>query len=62
MDKNSKLIAIRRPLIQGNLNQGNIKISGFIETNNYVEMWKNKDIYDLKYECKSKKPILINYQ
>jgi hypothetical protein len=62
MDKNDKLIAIRRPLIEGNLNQGNIKISGFIGTNNYVEMWKNRDIYDFKYEFSNKKTVSINYQ
>jgi len=62
MDKNSKLIAIRRPLTKGNLNQGNIEISGLIGVNNYVEMWKNRNIYDLKYKFKNKKQISINYQ
>jgi mannosyltransferase OCH1-like enzyme len=62
MSDNNKLIAIRKPLINGSLNQGNMKNNGYNGTNNYVEMWKNRNIYDLKYKFKNKKPISINYQ
>lgn len=34
-------IALRKPA-----NEGDMKSMGFPQTNNYVEMWRNKDVYD----------------
>jgi len=59
---NNKLICIRRPLINGDLNQGNIKKIGFIGVNNYLEMWKNREIYDSNYQFKNKKSVTLYYQ
>ena len=41
MDHENKLIAIRKPC-----GGGDIKSMGFEGTNNYVEMWKNRDVFD----------------
>jgi hypothetical protein len=48
---NDQLIAIRKPS-----NGGDIKSMGFEGTNNYVEMWKDKNVYD-----KSVKYITTKY-
>lgn len=37
-------IALRKP---GEAKCGDMTTMGFLETNNYVKMWKNKDVYDL---------------
>ena len=36
-------IALRKP---AEADGGDLKTMGFLQTNNYVEMWKNKDVYD----------------
>lgn len=41
MDHTDKLIAIRKPS-----GGGDIKNIGFEKTNNYVTMWKDRDVYD----------------
>jgi hypothetical protein len=41
IDNEDKLIAIRKPS-----GGGDIKSVGFSGTNNYIEMWKNKNVYD----------------
>ena len=50
MDMEDKLIAIRKPS-----DGGDIKSVGFNGTNNYVEMWKEKNVYDtiIKFTKKS---------
>lgn len=50
MDNHDKLIAIRKPS-----DGGDIKSIGFSGTNNYIEMWENKDVYDtsIKFTKKS---------
>jgi mannosyltransferase OCH1-like enzyme len=50
MDKKDKLISIRKPA-----GKGDISSLGFKGTNNYVEMWKNKDVYhnSIKFPTKS---------
>lgn len=50
MDNDDKLIAIRKPS-----NGGNIESVGFKGTNNYVEMWQDREIYDsnIKFSIKS---------
>ena len=50
MDSEDKLIAIRKPS-----DGGDIKSVGFNGTNNYVEMWKEKNVYDaiIKFTKKS---------
>ena len=37
-------IALRKPVESDG---GDIKTMGFSLTNNYVEMWRNKDVYDI---------------
>ena len=54
MDKEDKLIAIRKPS-----GGGDIKTVGFEGTNNYVEMWKDRDVYDQNIKF-TEKPSL-NY-
>jgi len=55
LDHGDKLIAIRKPS-----RGGDVKNMGFEKTNNYVEMWKNRDIYDTSVKfLKSKN---ISYQ
>jgi hypothetical protein len=55
MDDNDKLIAIRKPS-----SGGDIEEIGFKGTNNYVKMWKDKEVYDssIKFSTKSS----LNYQ
>jgi hypothetical protein len=50
MDNGDKLIAIRKPSMGGD-----IKSIGFKGTNNYVKMWKDKEVYDtsIKFTEKS---------
>jgi hypothetical protein len=50
MDNDNKLIAIRKPS-----GGGDIESVGFKGTNNYIEMWKNKEVYDssIKFPTKS---------
>jgi hypothetical protein len=55
MDKDDKIIAYRKPVIKNIDNCGNISCFGFTETNNYIEMWKNNEVYDssIKFPTKS---------
>ena len=55
MDNDDKLIAIRKPS-----GGGDIEAVGFKGTNNYVEMWQDKEVYDssIKFPTKS----TLNYQ
>ena len=46
MDKDDKIIAYRKPIINNTNNIGDISCFGFKGTNNYIEMWKNKKVYD----------------
>lgn len=54
MDKDNKLISIRKPA-----KKGDISSLGFDGTNNYVEMWKNREIYDTSVKFPTK--LLLNY-
>ena len=55
MDNDDKLIAIRKPS-----RGGDIETVGFKGTNNYVKMWKDKEVYDsnIKFSNKS----ILKYQ
>ena len=60
MDEDDKIIAYRKPIIKPSCsmiinNVGNISYLGFKGTNNYVEMWKDKEVYDssIKFSTKS---------
>jgi hypothetical protein len=55
MDNNDKLIAIRKPS-----DGGDIKSVGFDGTNNYVEMWKEKEVYDTNIKFIEKSNIRYN--
>jgi hypothetical protein len=46
MDNDDKIIAYRKPVIKNIDNRGDISCFGFTGTNNYIEMWKNKDVYN----------------
>jgi len=46
MDKDDKIIAYRKPNINNTNNCGDISYFGFNGTNNYIEMWKDKEVYD----------------
>ena len=56
MDNDDKLIAIRKPSFDGD-----IGLLGFKGTNNFVEMWEKKQIYNKKFKFIDKENIL-NYQ
>ena len=55
MDGDDKIIAHRKPTINNITNSGDISYLGFGGTNNYIEMWKNKEVYDssIKFPTKS---------
>jgi hypothetical protein len=53
MDNEDKLIAIRKPS-----GGGDIKSVGFSGTNNYVEMWKDKDVYDTSIKFAEKSSLI----
>jgi hypothetical protein len=60
MDKGDKIIAYRKPIIKPSCsmvidNRGDISYFGFEGTNNYKEMWENKEVYDssIKFSTKS---------
>jgi mannosyltransferase OCH1-like enzyme len=55
MDKDDKIIAYRKPILNKTNNIGDISCFGFIGTNNYIEMWKDKEVYDssIKFPTKS---------
>jgi mannosyltransferase OCH1-like enzyme len=55
MDKDDKIIAYRKPIIKNTDNRGDISCFGFKGTNNYIEMWKDKEVYDnsIKFPTKS---------
>ena len=55
MDNNDKIIAYRKPIFNNTDNAGDISCFGFEGTNNYVKMWKNKDVYDssIKFPTRS---------
>jgi hypothetical protein len=55
MDADDKLIAIRKPS-----GGGDIKAIGFKGTNNYVEMWKEKKVYDTNIKFAKKPNIMYN--
>jgi hypothetical protein len=55
MDEDDKLIAIRKPS-----GGGDIEAVGFKGTNNYVKMWKDKEVYDNNIKF-IEKPKNINY-
>jgi hypothetical protein len=46
MDEDDKIIAYRKPIIKGTDNRGDISCFGFNGTNNYTQMWKDKEVYD----------------
>jgi hypothetical protein len=60
MDKDDKIIAYRKPIINIFNNCGDISYLGFEGTNNYIQMWKDKEFYDssIKFSTKS----TFNYQ
>lgn len=51
-----KLIALRKPC-----GGGDIKSMGFLGTNNYVEMWEKRDIFDTTYKYTAKILNNISY-
>jgi len=53
MDNEDKLIAIRKPS-----GGGDIKSVGFSGTNNYVEMWKEKEVYDTSIKFTEKSTLM----
>jgi len=55
MDKDDKIIAYRKPILNKTNNIGDISCFGFTGTNNYIEMWKDKEVYDssIKFSTKS---------
>jgi hypothetical protein len=53
MDTDDKLIAIRKPS-----GGGDIKSAGFSGTNNYVEMWDNKEVYDTSIKFTEKSTLM----
>jgi hypothetical protein len=55
MDKDDKIIAYRKPILNNTNNMGDISYLGFKGTNNYIEMWKDKEVYDssIKFPTKS---------
>ena len=55
MDNDDKLIAIRKPS-----DSGDIKSMGFSGTNNYIEMWEDKDIYDTSIKFTEKSTIIYS--
>ena len=55
MDDDNKLIAIRKPS-----DGGDIKTIGFKGTNNYVEMWKEKKVYDTSIKFIKKSNFMYN--
>jgi hypothetical protein len=46
MDEEDKIIAYRKPAIKNIDNRGNINCFGFTGTNNYIQMWENKKVYN----------------
>jgi hypothetical protein len=46
MDEEDKIIAYRKPAIKNIDNRGNINCFGFAGTNNYIQMWENKKVYN----------------
>ena len=54
MDHTDKLIAIRKP----NAGKGDIKSLGFKGTNNYTEMWKDKEVYDTSIKFTEKSTLM----
>jgi mannosyltransferase OCH1-like enzyme len=53
MDANDKLIAIKKPS-----GPGDIKSLGFEGTNNYTEMWKNKEVYNTSIKFIKKSTLI----
>ena len=55
MDKDDKIIAYRKPVIKNINNCGDISCFGFSGTNNYIEMWKDKEVYNsnIKFPTKT---------
>ena len=53
MDDEDKLIAIRK-----HSDGGDIKSIGFSGTNNYVEMWEEKDVYDTSIKFTEKSTLM----
>jgi DNA-dependent RNA polymerase auxiliary subunit epsilon len=60
MDIDDKIIAYRKPTNKNMDNCGDINCFGFDGTNNYIEMWKNKDVYDTS--IKFTKKTNLKYQ
>ncbi len=58
MDKDDKIIAYRKPVINNIDNRGNISYLGFDGTNNYTEMWKNKEVYDTSIKFNEKSTLM----
>jgi hypothetical protein len=46
MDEDDKIIAYRKPVIKNIDNRGDINCFGFTGTNNYTQMWEDKEVYD----------------
>jgi hypothetical protein len=55
MDNDDKLIAIRKPS-----SGGDIEAVGFKGTNNYVKMWKGKEVYDTDIKFIEKSNLMYN--
>lgn len=58
--KGDKIIAYRKPEIKNIYNRGDISCFGFNGTNNYIQMWEDKEVYDssIKFAGES----TFNYQ
>ena len=60
MDKDDKIIAYRKPVIKNINNCGDISCFGFSGTNNYIEMWKDKEVYDSSIKFTNKLDFTYN--
>jgi mannosyltransferase OCH1-like enzyme len=57
IDDNDKLVAIRKPSSDGDIEK--LRFKG---TNNFVKMWRDRQIYNKKFKFTDKKLISLNYQ
>jgi hypothetical protein len=63
MDEDDKIIAYRKPIIKGTDNRGDISCFGFNGTNNYTQMWEDKEVYDssVKFAEEQKETLTLKY-
>jgi hypothetical protein len=63
MDEDDKIIAYRKPIIKGIDNRGDISCFGFNGTNNYTQMWEDKEVYDssVKFAEEQKETLTLKY-